>query len=49
MTAPAAAVGRPPVGVGHYLRDLVYGAIDGTITTLAVVAGATGACRCSAT
>jgi len=35
--------GRPPTGVGHYLRDLVYGATDGTITTLAVVAGATGA------
>jgi VIT1/CCC1 family predicted Fe2+/Mn2+ transporter len=35
--------GRPATGVGHYLRDVVYGATDGTITTLAVVAGATGA------
>jgi vacuolar iron transporter family protein len=26
-----------------YLRDFVYGAIDGTVTTFAVVAGATGA------
>jgi VIT1/CCC1 family predicted Fe2+/Mn2+ transporter len=26
----------------HYLRDLVYGANDGVITTFAVVAGATG-------
>jgi VIT1/CCC1 family predicted Fe2+/Mn2+ transporter len=35
--------GRPPVGFGHYLRDLVYGALDGVITTMAVVAGAIGA------
>lgn len=34
---------RPATGVGHYLRDLVYGANDGVITTLAVVAGVTGA------
>lgn len=34
---------RPPDGVGHYLRDLVYGASDGVVTTLAVVAGASGA------
>jgi VIT1/CCC1 family predicted Fe2+/Mn2+ transporter len=27
---------------GHYIRDLVYGAIDGVITTFAVVAGVTG-------
>lgn len=27
----------------HYLKDLVYGANDGIITTFAVVAGATGA------
>lgn len=26
-----------------YLRDVIYGAIDGTVTTFAVVAGATGA------
>jgi len=35
--------GRPPDGLGHYLRDVVYGAIDGIVTTMAVVAGATGA------
>ena len=28
--------------VQHYIRDLVYGAIDGVITTFAVVAGVTG-------
>jgi len=38
-----AAVGRPADGLGHYLRDLVYGATDGVITTLAVIAGAAGA------
>lgn len=37
------APGRPETGTGHYLRDLVYGALDGVITTLAVVAGVTGA------
>jgi VIT1/CCC1 family predicted Fe2+/Mn2+ transporter len=36
-------VGRPRTGLGHYLRDLVYGALDGVITTMAVVAGAAGA------
>ncbi|HCF59901.1 MAG TPA: hypothetical protein DFS52_18150, partial [Myxococcales bacterium] len=35
--------GRPPTGLGHYLRDIVYGANDGVITTLAVIAGASGA------
>jgi VIT1/CCC1 family predicted Fe2+/Mn2+ transporter len=35
--------GRPASGFGHYLRDLVYGALDGAITTMAVVAGAAGA------
>jgi VIT1/CCC1 family predicted Fe2+/Mn2+ transporter len=35
--------GRPLRGIAHYLRDLVYGALDGVITTMAVVAGATGA------
>ena len=34
---------RPPDGFGHYLRDLVYGALDGAITTMAVVAGTAGA------
>jgi VIT1/CCC1 family predicted Fe2+/Mn2+ transporter len=34
---------RPDQGVGHYLRDIVNGACDGVVTTLAVVAGATGA------
>jgi vacuolar iron transporter family protein len=38
-----AAVGRPSEGVGHYLRDLVYGATDGVVTTLAVIAGVAGA------
>lgn len=33
----------PARGVGHYLRDLVYGALDGGVTTLAIVAGASGA------
>lgn len=37
------ASGRPAAGVGHYLRDLVYGATDGVITTLAVIAGVAGA------
>jgi len=36
-------VGRPRTGLGHYLRDLVYGALDGVITTMAVVAGTAGA------
>lgn len=36
-------VERPAEGVGHYLRDLVYGALDGVITTMAVVAGTAGA------
>lgn len=39
----AIAVGRPSDGLGHYLRDLVYGATDGVITTLAVIAGVAGA------
>lgn len=35
--------GRPPTGFGHYLRDLVYGASDGVVTTLAIVAAVEGA------
>jgi VIT1/CCC1 family predicted Fe2+/Mn2+ transporter len=34
---------RPATGFGHYLRDMVYGALDGVITTMAVLAGAQGA------
>jgi VIT1/CCC1 family predicted Fe2+/Mn2+ transporter len=34
---------RPQIGVGHYLRDIVYGALDGVITTLAVISGVSGA------
>ena len=34
---------RPDAGFGHYLRDVVYGALDGVITTMAVLAGAEGA------
>jgi VIT1/CCC1 family predicted Fe2+/Mn2+ transporter len=41
MEAPAP--GRPDSGVGHYLRDIVYGASDGVVTTTAVIAGAAGA------
>lgn len=37
------APSRPSVGVGHYLRDIVYGALDGVITTLAVISGVSGA------
>jgi len=34
---------RPASGFGHYLRDMVYGALDGVITTTAVLAGTEGA------
>ena len=34
---------RPPHGLGHYLRDVVGGANDGVITTMAVIAGVAGA------
>lgn len=34
---------RPSAGLGHYLRDIVYGASDGVITTTAVIAGTAGA------
>lgn len=40
---PRGAHGRPATGLGHYLRDVVYGASDGVVTTLAIVAGAIGA------
>ncbi len=41
---PGAIRGRLQVGPAHsYLRDFVYGAVDGTVTTFAVVAGVTGA------
>lgn len=45
FTAPRAfrAGMLPERGLGHYLRDLVYGALDGGVTTLAIVAGASGA------
>jgi VIT1/CCC1 family predicted Fe2+/Mn2+ transporter len=43
MTAAEVAVGRPRQGLGHYLRDVIYGATDGIITTLAVIAGVAGA------
>ncbi len=33
----------------HYIRDLVYGAIDGIVTTFAVVAGVTGGTLSAAT
>lgn len=34
---------RPEHGLGHYLRDIVNGALDGVITTLAVLSGTFGA------
>ena len=34
---------RPSRGFGHYLRDMVYGALDGVITTMAILAGSQGA------
>jgi len=43
---PRASLHREPSGARdvfrHYLRDIVYGANDGIITTFAVVAGVTG-------
>lgn len=45
-TATTRTAHEPPFGgdlVRHYLRDLVYGANDGIITTFAVVAGVAGA------
>jgi len=41
---PEAVRSRLGAAPGHsYLRDLVYGAVDGTVTTFAVVAGVAGA------
>jgi VIT1/CCC1 family predicted Fe2+/Mn2+ transporter len=41
---PEAIRERLAAGPGHsYLRDLVYGAIDGTVTTFAVASGVAGA------
>jgi vacuolar iron transporter family protein len=34
---------RPQRGPGHYLRDIVNGASDGVVTTIAVIAGSAGA------
>jgi VIT1/CCC1 family predicted Fe2+/Mn2+ transporter len=34
---------RPSGGLGHYLRDVVYGASDGVVTTLAILSGTSGA------
>ena len=46
MTAARLSVHEEPRGViavaRHYIRDIVYGANDGIITTFAVVAGVTG-------
>jgi vacuolar iron transporter family protein len=36
-------LGKPASGIGHYLRDIVYGALDGVITTLVIIAGSAGA------
>ena len=35
--------GRPATGPGHYLRDIVLGANDGVVTTMAIVAASAGA------
>jgi VIT1/CCC1 family predicted Fe2+/Mn2+ transporter len=43
MSTTEAPRERPRSGLGHYLRDLVYGSTDGVVTTIAVVAGVTGA------
>ena len=43
---PRISLHREPAGLvpiaRHYIRDMVYGANDGIITTFAVVAGVTG-------
>lgn len=43
QTPSEAKRSRPTGGVGHYLRDIVYGASDGVVTTTAVIAGTAGA------
>lgn len=35
--------GRPATGPGHYLRDVVLGANDGVVTTMAIIAASAGA------
>ncbi len=40
---PAAAAERHTQGQGRYIKSVVYGGLDGTITTFAVVAGVAGA------
>ncbi len=42
-TGPVSKPSRPSEGAGHYLRDLVYGACDGVVTTRGLIAGSTGA------
>ena len=39
----AASSDKPTTGFRHYLRDMIYGAVDGIITTMVVIAGTTGA------
>jgi VIT1/CCC1 family predicted Fe2+/Mn2+ transporter len=43
VLAEEPGLSRPARGLGHYLRDVTYGALDGVITTMAVLAGAQGA------
>jgi VIT1/CCC1 family predicted Fe2+/Mn2+ transporter len=44
MHTPAAIQDRLRAGPGHiYLRDFIYGAVDGIVTTFAVVSGVAGA------
>jgi len=52
ITMPRVSLHVDPIGLPatarHYIRDLVYGANDGLITTFAVVSGATGGALSSA-
>jgi VIT1/CCC1 family predicted Fe2+/Mn2+ transporter len=41
--APDAAAGERHVGTGKYIKSVVYGGLDGIVTTFAVVAGVNGA------